>query len=164
MNERDKNKKQLFVSLGFHFFSSHTNIEKKTNEVRKKYMDMKLNAAYLFSVIKQRTIVIKKKNNLCPKLVVLNMILFKIRSLPFQQTNKYSKPNCTWSHHLNNFFNLYQNVKKQINSQSSFLNLFSITLVGNILLFKYFCPCITAPIHMLNTTIYKALLCEYFTW
>lgn len=25
----------------------------------------------------------KKKNNLCPKLVVLNMILFKIRSLPF---------------------------------------------------------------------------------
>lgn len=35
--------------------------KKKTNEVRKKYMDMKLNAAYLFSVIKQRTTVIKKK-------------------------------------------------------------------------------------------------------
>lgn len=35
--------------------------KKKTNEVRKKYMDMKLNAAYLFSVIKQRTTVIKNK-------------------------------------------------------------------------------------------------------
>lgn len=61
MNESDKNKKQLFVSLELHFFSSHTNIEKNPNEVRKKYMDMKLNAAYVFSVIKQRTTVIKKK-------------------------------------------------------------------------------------------------------
>lgn len=38
--------------------------KKKTNEVRKKYMDMKLNAAYLFSFIKQRTTVIKKKQPL----------------------------------------------------------------------------------------------------
>lgn len=38
--------------------------KKQTNEVRKKYMDMKLNAAYLFSVIKQRTTVIKKKQPL----------------------------------------------------------------------------------------------------
>lgn len=35
---------------------------KKPNEVRKNYMDMMLlNAEYLFSVIKQRTTVIKKK-------------------------------------------------------------------------------------------------------
>lgn len=68
------------------WFPLHTNIEKKkTNEVRKKYMDMKLNAAYLFSVIKQRTTVIKKKNNLCPKFVVLNMILFKLEACNFSK-------------------------------------------------------------------------------
>lgn len=67
-----------------------------------------------------------KKNNLCPKLVVLNMILFKLEACHFSKLISTQNWTVLGPITLIIFFSLYQNVKKQINSQSSFLNLFLI--------------------------------------
>lgn len=67
------------------WFPLHTNIEKKPKWGQKKKYGYEAKCCIFVFCHQTEDYCYKKKNNLCPKLVVLNMILFKLEACHFSK-------------------------------------------------------------------------------